>query len=419
MDYFNYRNQDLYAEDTKILDIVSKIKPPFYLYSSQTLARHYKIFAEALKFSDKLICFAVKANSNLAVLKVLANLGAGADVVSQGEIYKAIKAGIPPEKIVFSGVGKTSEEIEYGLKQNILQFNCESIEEIRNIHLIAGKLGVKANVSIRINPDVNADTHDKISTGKKGDKFGIDIDQAIAVITEVLSYHNINFKGVSVHIGSQITSLEPFKRAFVRVVEFVEQLESRNITNVDNIDFGGGLGVCYGDNETVLPKAYGKMVGEITNSIKNKKFIFEPGRLIAANSGILISSVILLKDTSHKKFAILDVAMNDLLRPALYDAEHQIVAVIKHDKTQQIYDFVGPICETSDVFAQNIHFQTLCAGDIVAIRGTGAYGAVMSSEYNSRPLIPEVMVKGSNYDVVRLRPKLTDLIKNEQIPDWL
>ena len=419
MDYFNYKEKDLFAEEVKVSDIASEIKTPFYLYSNNTLARHYKIFDEALDFENKLVCFAVKANSNIAVLKVLADLGAGADVVSQGEIFRAITAGISPEKIVFSGVGKNSEEIEYALNQQILQFNCESIEEIRDIDQISQRLGVKANIAIRINPDVAADTHDKISTGKKGDKFGIDIDNAVSVIKEILTYKHITFKGISVHIGSQIISLEPFRKAFLRVVEFVEQIESQNISTVDNIDFGGGLGAYYGENDTVLPEAYGKMVKEVAGHLKNKKFIFEPGRLIAANSGILVSSVIIVKNTEDKKFAILDVAMNDLLRPALYGAKHEIVPLEKKEGSATIYDFVGPICETSDIFSIDTKFQTLSAGDKVAIRSTGAYGAVMSSEYNSRPLIPEVIVKDNNYGIIKSRPQMVDLIKTEKIPDWI
>lgn len=422
MDYFNYREQNLYAEQVKVLDIAAKVKTPFYLYSSSTLVRHYKVFDKGLPFADKLICFAVKANSNIAVLKAIANLGAGADVVSQGEIFRAMKAGISPEKIVFSGVGKTEEEITYALKANILQFHCESLEEIKMIDMIARNLAMQANIAIRINPDVAADTHDKISTGKKGDKFGIDIDQVISVIKKTLDYQNINLKGISVHIGSQITSLEPFKRAFAKVVEFVKKLEAENIVILENIDFGGGLAAYYGDHDEVSPAEYGNMLSNVACEIKDKKFIFEPGRLIAANSGILVSSVILVKNTANKKFAILDVAMNDLLRPALYDAAHQIIPVEKNtdiNRTYQKYDFVGPICETADVFARDVEFSKLEARDLVAIRSTGAYGAVMSSEYNSRPLIPEVMVKDNNYEIIRSRPKIEELITNEFIPDWL
>ena len=420
MDHFNYRNNQLFAEDVSISDIVSRVKTPFYLYSTATLERHFKMIDEAIILKNKMICFAVKSNTNIAVLRTLANLGAGADVVSQGEIFKSLKAGIVPQKIVFSGIGKTREEISYGLQQGIFQFNVESQEEILMINDIAADLGKIAAIAIRINPNVNANTHDKISTGKKGDKFGIDIEQAIEVIKLAISLKYIKFQGLSIHIGSQITNLDVFKKAFIKLFEFITELRRQNIM-VSTIDLGGGLGAVYDKTDVILPNEYGKLVSDLAGdfNLEQQKFIFEPGRIISANAGVLVSSVILIKQTDHKNFMICDAAMNDLMRPALYDAVHQFVPVIKENVALQKYDIVGPVCETTDVFIKDLEFPTVKVRDIFAIRGTGAYGAVMSSEYNSRPLIPEVMVKDSDYDVIRSRPPLEEMIKKEKLPKWL
>ena len=437
MDYFNYKKQYLYAENISVTEIAKKVRTPFYLYSKKTFTRHYKVFSESIELPNKIIAYAVKANSNIAILNLLAKLGCGADVVSQGEIYRAMKAGIDPQKIIFSGVGKSQEELAYALKNNIRQINCESKEEIFILDKIAKNLQKKAPIALRINPDIDANTHAKISTGSKENKFGINICEAIEIIKEAKNLANINLQGIAVHIGSQITKLEVFEKAFYRIFDFITEVENLGI-NISYIDLGGGLGVPYGKNSTITPQEYGNMIKKLAKekSLQQKNFIFEPGRLIAANSGILVSSVILVKKTSHKNFVILDTAMNDLLRPALYDASHDLIAVKKKQGSEctddnsddspasrlfksdlYYYDFVGPICETSDIFAKNLQFQELNIGDLVAIRSAGAYGSVLSSEYNSRPLIPEILVDDNKYKIIRSRPSLEDLIKLEKIPD--
>lgn len=393
MDYFRYKQGEIYAEDLAVSEIVKKVKTPFYLYSSATLKRHYQVFDEALKIENKLICYAVKANANLQLLKLLASLGCGADVVSQGEIKRALEAGIDPKKIVYSGVGKTKEEIAYAIDTEILQFNAESYEEVLMINEIAkGKSHIQ-DIVLRINPDIDADTNSKISTGRKGDKFGIDIDYAPEVIENIRELSNINFIGISVHIGSQITKVDPFRKAFIKTVDFVKQLIQRGI-KITTLDFGGGLGVPYGENDTVLPDEYAQIVSEVTESLPTLKYIFEPGRLLVANAGILVSSVILVKKTPYKNFAIIDAAMNDLLRPALYDAKHQIEPAFIKNNPARKYDVVGPVCETSDVLVKDISLPEVEADDVIIIRSAGAYGAVMASTYNLRPLVKEVVVDG-------------------------
>jgi diaminopimelate decarboxylase len=418
MDYFNYKKNILYAEKIPVEKIAKEIKTPFYLYSKKTFIRHYNVFDQAINLPNKIIAYAVKANSNIAILNILAKLGCGADVVSQGEIYRAIKAGIDVNKIIFSGVGKTEEELIYALNNNIKQINCESKEEIFLLNEIAKKLNKKAPIALRINPDIDANTHAKISTGSKENKFGINICEANNLIKEVKNLSHINLQAIAVHIGSQITKLEVFKKAFTKVFDFINEINSLGI-NIDHIDLGGGLGVPYGKNKTILPNEYGEMIKQLATqkNLADKTFIFEPGRLIAANSGILVSSVILVKKTSHKNFVILDTAMNDLLRPALYDAIHDLIPVEKNiSQNETNYDFVGPICETSDIFAKDLSFQSLLIGDLIAIRSSGAYGSVLSSEYNSRPLIPEILVDNDIYNIIRSRPNLTDLTRLEKIP---
>ncbi|MBT4879180.1 MAG: diaminopimelate decarboxylase [Alphaproteobacteria bacterium] len=414
MDYFNYKENILHAEDVAIPDIAKLVGTPFYLYSASTFIRHYKVMSDALKLNKKLICFAVKANSNISILKLLAEQGAGADVVSQGEIFRALKAGVQSSKIVFSGVGKTSTEIAYALEKGIFQFNAESCEEIEQINQIAQEMNMIAPVAIRVNPNVGAGGNEKISTGKKGDKFGIDLDMAEEAVKLASKAKHVNFKGLSVHIGSQINNLSAFAAAFRKLFEFIQKLEEANYA-LTTIDLGGGVGVPYGDNETIEPVKYGELINQLVEEFKleDKKFIFEPGRMIAANAGILIGSVNFIKKTKAKEFAIIDVGMNDLMRTALYDAKHQFVPVIKHSKGQKLYDFVGPVCETTDVFHKDLQFQLLESEDLIAIRSAGAYGAVMANEYNTRPLIPEVLVTGSDYNVIRRRPDYNEMISLE------
>jgi len=415
MDYFNYRENQLFAEDVAVLDIAKKVGTPFYLYSKATFIRHYQVMDKSLALPKKIICFAMKSNGNLAVLKLLGEEGAGVDVVSQGEIFKALKAGIAADKIVFSGVGKTKEEISYGIEKGIFQFNAESLEEIESINEVAFSKDHQAKIAIRINPDVGAGGNDKISTGKKGDKFGIDIDLAENAIKQANLLSNIDFQGISVHIGSQITNLDAFAKAFRRVFQFVTELEKKGIT-INTIDLGGGLGVPYDDDTIVPPSKYGELITDMVKEFhfEHKKFIFEPGRVISANAGILISTVTLVKKTEEKEFVIADVAMNDLMRPALYEAIHQFIPVVKTGDTNKKYDFVGPVCETTDVFIKGLKFQELKSGDLFAIRSCGAYGAVMSCEYNGRPLIPEVLVDGDEFKVVRRRPSYEEMLHLEE-----
>ncbi len=414
MDHFNYQQNILHAEQVKISDIAEQIATPFYLYSSATFTRHFKVLSEALELENKLVCFAVKACSNIHILKLLGSLGSGADVVSQGEIYRALEAGIAANKIVFSGVGKSKEEINFALEHDILQFNAESKEELALINECAAVLGKKAQLALRINPDVAAKTHDKISTGKKGDKFGVDLDQAFAVIKYAQTLAHIDFSGVSVHIGSQITELDTFRQAFVKVCEFVKELEEQQII-LKTIDFGGGLGVPYGAHDTIDPAHYGALISELVNkyAFQDKLIIFEPGRLIAANAGVLVTSIVLIKDVGHKKFAICDAAMNDLLRPALYGSAHEIVTVKEANSSTENYDIVGPVCETSDVFHKDLALPELKAGDLLVLRSAGAYGAVMSSEYNTRPLTPEILVSDTQFKIIRKRPSYQQMLALE------
>jgi diaminopimelate decarboxylase len=420
MNHFDYRNGELYAEEVPLSAIAAAVGTPFYCYSSATLERHYRVFAEAMH-PDALIAFSVKANGNLAVLKTLAALGAGADVVSGGELKKALAAGIAGERIVFSGVGKTKAEMAAALHAGIYQFNVESEPELLALDAVAASLGAAAPVAFRINPDVDAKTHAKISTGHAETKFGIAWNQAAEVYAQAARLKNIAIVGVDVHIGSQITELGPFDAAFRRVVELVGVLRAAGHP-ISRIDLGGGLGVPYQtDNRPPPdPAAYGALAAAITKDT-GARLIMEPGRLIAANAGVLVAGVIYVKKGEKKEFLIVDAAMNDLLRPALYGAYHEIVALKEprpvRDWTR--YDVVGPVCETSDIFAADRAMPVLKAGEMIAILTTGAYGAVMSSAYNARPPAAEVLVKGGQWAVVRPRDNDDALFGNDRIPPWL
>ncbi len=416
MDYFNHRDGELYAEDIVLHDIANKVGTPFYCYSAATLTRHAEVFKDALKQLKPLVCFAVKANSNLAVLKLLGKTGLGADVVSEGEARRAMAAGIPASRIVFSGVGKQPGEMRYALEQDILQFNVESASELHTLSEVAGLLGKKARVALRVNPDVDAATHVKISTGKKENKFGISMDDAPALYATATLLSGIDVVGVSVHIGSQLTSLEPFRDAYLRVRSLVELLRARGIA-VRTIDLGGGLGVPYDGEAPPLPSAYGEMVSEVFSGL-NAQFIFEPGRMIAANAGILVTRVIYVKH-SERSYVIVDAGMNDLMRPALYDARHAVVAVTETKAKEAVVDLAGPVCESSDVFVKDLKIPMPQEGDLLALRSAGAYGATMSNSYNSRLLIPEVLVSGKKFSVIRARPSYADMLKQDVVPDWV
>jgi diaminopimelate decarboxylase len=420
MNHFDYRNGTLHAEDVDLSAIAAEVGTPFYCYSTATLERHYRVFAEAVP-KGSLIAYSVKANNNLALLKTLAKLGAGADVVSGGELRRALAAGIPGERIVFSGVGKTKLELRAALEAGIYQFNVESEPELKALDEVAGSMGVRAPIAFRVNPDVDAKTHAKISTGHAETKFGIPWSRVREAYATAATLKNIAIVGVDVHIGSQITELAPFEATFRRMVELVGVLRADG-RPIARIDLGGGLGVPYRTDNIPPPDpaAYGALAASITKAA-DARLIMEPGRLIVANAGILVSRVIYAKQGVNKQFLIVDAAMNDLLRPAMYDAFHDIVSVREPAAGQDWtrYDVVGPVCETSDIFAANRDLPKLNADDLVAILTAGAYGAVMSSAYNARPLAPEVLVRGGEWALVRPRMDDDALIAHDRTPAWL
>ncbi|XXK30819.1 diaminopimelate decarboxylase [Rhodobacteraceae bacterium nBUS_24] len=421
MDHFLYRDGLLHAEDVAIQDIAAQVGTPFYVYSTATLIRHFKLFDEALDGLDHLVCFAMKAASNQAILKTLGNLGAGMDVVSGGEYLRARAAGVPSERIVFSGVGKTRSEMHQALQGGVRQFNIESEPELHLLNEVALSLGRTAPITIRVNPNVDAKTHAKIATGKSENKFGIPISRAREVYAQAALLKGLDIVGIDVHIGSQLTELEPFIAAYRKLAELTETLRSDG-HNIRRLDLGGGLGIPYtrSNEAPPLPTDYGAMVKRELGHL-GCEIEIEPGRLIAGNAGLLVSSVIYVKSGEDREFLILDAAMNDLVRPAMYDAHHDIVPVIEPaaGTEQAVYDIVGPVCESGDTFAKGRHLVAQQQGDLVAFRSAGAYGAVMSSEYNTRPLIPEVLVNGDQFAVIRARPSYDDIINRDSLPDWL
>ncbi|GAB3455630.1 diaminopimelate decarboxylase [Insolitispirillum peregrinum] len=421
MHHFHYRNGRLHAEDVAIDDIVQAVGSPVYIYSTATLTRHFQVFADSLKEFGGLVCFAVKSNGNTAVIRTLARLGAGADVVSGGELMVARAAGVPAERIIFSGVGKSRAEMELALDEGIHQINVESVPELDLLNEVALARGVKAPVALRVNPDVGAGGHAKITTGKKENKFGIDWTAAPAAYRHACSLPGLDVKGVAVHIGSQIADLQPFEDAFLRVRDLVLMLRADGIS-LSRIDLGGGLGVPYEDGNDIPPPPpeYAAIVrstlGDLGCSISA-----EPGRLIAGNAGLLVSEVMFIKEGSTRTFAIVDAAMNDLVRPAMYEAFHGIIPVAEPVPGEATigYDVVGPVCETGDTFARQRPLPPLKAGDLIAFKTAGAYGATMSSQYNARPLVPEVLVDGNRFAVVRRRPTFEEMRALEQVPEWL
>ncbi len=421
MDHFLYKNGALYAEDVAIAEIAAAVGTPFYVYSTATLLRHFKLFDDALANMDHLVCYAMKAASNQAILKTLAQAGAGMDVVSAGEYARAKAAGVPGDRIVFSGVGKTADEIRMALTGGIRQFNVESEPELVVLNRVAGEVGVIAPITIRVNPDVDAKTHAKIATGKSENKFGIPIARAREVYAMAGAMAHLDVIGIDVHIGSQLTDLVPFELAYQKVAELTEQLRADG-HNIRRLDLGGGLGIPYTrTNEAPpLPTDYGKLI-ERTVGHLGCEIEIEPGRLIAGNAGLMVSEVIYVKSGEGRDFLILDGAMNDLIRPAMYDAYHDIIPVIEPapGAEQAPIDIVGPVCESGDTFAKQRMMPPIEAGALVAFRSAGAYGAVMSSEYNTRPLIPEVLVHGDQYAVIRARPTFDEMINRDTIPQWL
>ncbi|VCU61747.1 Diaminopimelate decarboxylase [Tritonibacter mobilis] len=421
MDHFLYRDGALHAEDVPVAEIAATVGTPFYVYSTATLLRHFRLFDEALEGTDHLVCYAMKAASNQAILKTLAAAGAGMDVVSEGEYRRAKAAGVPGDKIVFSGVGKTAEEIRCALSGGIRQFNVESEPEMEVINAVALELGTTAPITVRVNPDVDAKTHAKIATGKSENKFGIPIARAREVYAHAASLPGLEVIGIDVHIGSQLTDLDPFRLAYQKVAELTQALREDG-HDIRRLDLGGGLGIPYtrSNEAPPLPVEYGQMIKEELGHL-GCEIEIEPGRLVAGNAGIMVSKVIYVKEGEGRDFLILDGAMNDLIRPAMYEAYHDIIPVVEPTPglEPKPYDIVGPVCESGDTFAKQRQMPPLGAGDLVAFRSAGAYGAVMSSEYNSRPLIPEVLVHGDQFAVIRQRPTFDEMINRDTIPEWL
>jgi diaminopimelate decarboxylase len=421
MDHFLYRGGILHAEDVAIPDIATTVGTPFYVYSTATLTRHYHLFTEALSPLPHQVCFAIKSLSNIAVLKTLGDLGAGMDVVSIGEYHRARAAGIPGDRIVFSGVGKTREEMRVALTGGIRQVNVESEPELRALSEVAVSLGVTVPITIRVNPDVDAKTHEKIATGKKDNKFGIPISRAPAVYAEAARLPGLDVVGIDVHIGSQLTDLAPFEQAYLMVADLTRQLRAEG-HDIRRLDLGGGLGIPYArSNEAPpLPTDYGALIKRTVGDL-GCEIEIEPGRLISGNAGILVSSVIYVKAGEGRDFLILDAAMNDLIRPAMYGAHHDIIPVIEPapGMLPRPFDIVGPVCESGDTFAKSRAMPPLAEGDLVAFRSAGAYGSVMASEYNTRPLIPEVLVHGDQFAVIRARPTFDEILNRDTLPVWL
>ena len=421
MDHFLYRDGQLWAEDVPVADIAAAVGTPFYVYSTATLERHFRLFDEALEGMPHLVCFAMKSLSNQAVLKVLANAGAGMDVVSGGEYARAKAAGVPGDRIVFSGVGKTAAEMRMALAGGIRQFNVESEPEMELLSRVAREMGKVAPITVRVNPDVDAKTHAKIATGKSENKFGIPIARAREVYRMAASLPGIKVVGIDVHIGSQLTDLAPFEAAYRMVAALTEQLRADG-HEITRLDLGGGLGIPYArSNEAPpLPTDYGAVIRNTVGHL-GCEIEIEPGRLISGNAGLLVSKVLYVKEGADRQFLILDGAMNDLIRPAMYDAWHDIVPVIEAAPGVEpaVYDVVGPVCESGDTFAKGRAMPQVKPDDLVAFRSAGAYGAVMASEYNSRPLVPEVLVRNDQFAVIRARPTFDEMIARDTLPVWL
>lgn len=417
MNHFEYRGGVLCCEDVSLETIAVAVGTPVYVYSSATLERHYDVFKHAFAPRDVLVAFAVKANANIAVLNTIARKGAGADTVSQGEIERALAAGVPQERIIFSGVGKTESELAFAVKAGVHQINVESIAELETLSRVAAELGAKPAIAIRINPDVGAGGHEKISTGKGDAKFGVSIDQALQYYGRAHADPHLDAKGLAVHIGSQIKDLGPLEAAFGAMRSMVEKLRGAGLS-IERLDLGGGLGVPYfNEPDPPTPNEYAAMVTRVFNGL-SIKLAFEPGRMIAGNAGVLLSRVIRIQERPARPIVVLDAGMNDLIRPAIYDAYHGIKPVRETNAAEIAVDVVGPICETGDTFTRNRALAPLQPGDLVAFMTAGAYGATMASTYNARALVPEVLVRDDKFEIVRKRWALEDQLALEQIPDW-
>ncbi len=418
MNDFHYQNGELWCEEVPVRVLAESAGTPLYVYSHRTLKRHFQVFDRAFADMKHLICFSVKANSNIAILRLLMKEGGGADIVSGGELYRALQAGADPGRIVYSGVGKKQDEIEFAIRSNILMFNVESPQELEAINAAAGRLGARARISIRINPDVDPKTHPHISTGLKKNKFGIDIQRSLEEYRRAREFKNIDIIGVDCHIGSQVTQISPFVDALEKLKNFINLLKKDGI-EIKYLDLGGGLGITYNQETPPHPDEYAQAIRQAAEGL-DCTFILEPGRVIVGNAGALISRVLFTKTNGEKNFIIVDAGMNDLVRPSLYDSFHRIISVVpkKEEETLKA-DIVGPICESGDFLAKDRTVPGYRSGDLIAVMSAGAYGFTMSSNYNSRPRAAEVMVKDDKYYVIRRREDYQDLIRGEEIPDFL
>jgi diaminopimelate decarboxylase len=417
MHHFQYKGNELYAEEVAVREIAEKVGTPVYIYSHATLERHYRAMDEAFAAVPHTICYSMKANSNLAVLKTFFNLGGGVDIVSGGELYRALAAGVEPQKVVYSGVGKKDEEIEYALNTGILMFNVESEEELDRIDQAAGRLGKKAGIAIRVNPDVDPETHPYITTGLKKAKFGINIERSLEQYKRAARMSNLDVIGIDCHIGSQLTKVTPFVDTIKKLKRLIEGLKESGIT-LRYFDLGGGLGITYSDEAPPLPAEYGSAITAETKDL-GLHLLFEPGRNLVGNAGIMVGKCLYTKRGEEKNFVIVDAAMNDLARPSLYGSYHGVQAVRKDQDGAIVADIVGPICESGDFLAKDREMPAFRQGDLLAFMSAGAYGFAMSSNYNSRPRAAEVMVKGDAYQVVREREKVEDLVRGEKLPSFL
>ena len=417
MHHFQYRQNELYCEDIPIRQIAKEVGTPFFLYSHATLVRHFQAFDKAFDGADRLICYSAKANANMAILKLLNQLGSGLDIVSGGELYRGLKAGISPEKIVYSGVGKRIDEIDLALQTGILMFNIESLEELELIDKRAGDLGSQAPIAIRVNPDVDPKTHPYISTGLRKNKFGIDTASAIEAYRTAQKLKNVSIIGIDCHIGSQITDVQPFRDALESLKDLIKELTSMGIT-IKYLDMGGGLGITYDSEAPPAPEEYARAIVSSLGDLP-VTLILEPGRVIVGNAGILVTRTLYRKSGIAKNFVIVDAGMNDLLRPTLYDAYHAIQPVVRDSENTLTVDVVGPICETGDFLAQDREIPEVKHSDLLAVMSTGAYGFTMSSNYCSRLRVAEVLVNGDRFDIIRSRQDYIDLIAGESLPPYL
>lgn len=417
MHFFQYKGNELFAENVALRDIVAQVGSPVYVYSQATLERHFKAFDAAFAGAPHTICYSVKANSNLAILKTFIRMGGGVDIVSGGELHRALQAGADPRKVVYSGVGKRDDEIEYALNTGILMFNVESEQEIDRLDAIAGRLGKKAGIALRVNPDVDPQTHPYITTGLKKAKFGITIERAIEEYKRARAMKNLDILGIDCHIGSQLTKVEPFVDSIKKLKRLIGELKALDI-NLQYLDIGGGLGIQYDAEEPPLPADYGSAIKAETKDL-GLHLIFEPGRNLVGNAGILVAKCLYTKERDEKNFIIIDAGMNDLARPALYGSFHGVQPVVKDQDGMVVADIVGPICETGDFLVKERNVPMFKQGDLMAFMSAGAYGFTMSSNYNTRPRVAEVLVNGDKFAVIREREKVEDLLRGESVPTWL